>query len=339
MTEADKRRSVINEWFPVAAGAAVSPGSVTPFELLDNRYLLACDLDGRVTAMPDTCPHRGAQLSLGTFDGDRLACPYHGWQFGTDGQCVLQPAHPDRSPPAAASLPTFATQEALGLWWVCLGPKPRNLPHYPAYAQYPDQSTLCDARTVNAAGPRLVENFLDLAHLPYVHEGSLGESAYAEVAEHEIIIGDDEIRAVDCAFWQPQAGPDSNKQSDGQWVTYSFAVSHPYAARLQKLPRQKDAPEPGASFDILLAMSPETETRCRVWMLTTVHAPEADLDDFNQFGAFIFDQDVPIVESQRPILLPLDAKAEVHQRADRMSLAYRRWLKDRGTLYGTQGQS
>ncbi len=327
----DKRESVVNEWFPVASKAEITPGSITPFELVDDRYVLVCDLEGNVTALPDTCPHRGAQLSLGTFDGERLACPYHGWQFGTDGTCLLQPAHPDRTPPAAAGLSTFNVQEAYGLWWVCLGPEPRNLPYYPAYEQYPDRSTLCDARTVNAAGPRLVENFLDLAHLPYVHEGSLGEPTFAEVAEHEVVIDDEEIQAIDCKFWQPQAGPGS----DGQWVTYSFGVSHPYAARLQKLPRRDEAPEPGASFDILLAMSPETETRCRVWMLTTVHSPDADLDEFNRFGAFIFDQDVPIVESQRPMLLPLEAKAEVPQRADRMSLAYRRWLKDRGTLYGT----
>ena len=33
--------------------------------------------------------------------------------------------------------------------------------------------------------------------------------------------------------------------------------------------------------------------------------------------------------------VPLDPGAEVHQRADRGSLAYRRWLKDRGIRYGT----
>jgi phenylpropionate dioxygenase-like ring-hydroxylating dioxygenase large terminal subunit len=46
-------------------------------------------------------------------------------------------------------------------------------------------------------------------------------------------------------------------------------------------------------------------------------------------------QDIPIVESQRPELLPLDLQAELHVRSDRMAIAYRRWLKERGLRYGT----
>ena len=339
-TEADtKRRSVVNEWFPVAAARDVVPGTALPFELLDARYLLLCDGDGLVSVVPDTCPHRGAQLSLGSFDGQEVTCPYHGWRFDVGGRCVAQPAHPDRTPPEAARLPTFVTQKAYDLWWTCLGHAPRDLPNYPAFERFPGQSTLCEARTVAAAGPRLIENFLDLAHLPFVHEGSLGADTHADVVDHNVVIGDDELAATDCHFWQPQPGP---TEGDGTWVTYSFAVSHPFAARLQKVPRSEagssDEPTPAdksASFDILLAVSPESEARCRVWMLTTAHAADADLDAFNEFGAFIFDQDVPVVESQRPVLLPLDPKAEVHQRADRLSLAYRRWLIDRGTGYGT----
>ena len=35
-------------------------------------------------------------------------------------------------------------------------------------------------------------------------------------------------------------------------------------------------------------------------------------------------QDVPIVESQRPDLLPLDLQAELHLRSDRTASAYRK---------------
>jgi phenylpropionate dioxygenase-like ring-hydroxylating dioxygenase large terminal subunit len=46
-------------------------------------------------------------------------------------------------------------------------------------------------------------------------------------------------------------------------------------------------------------------------------------------------QDVPIVESQRPELLPLDLQAELHLRSDRTAIAYRRWLTKIGLRYGT----
>ena len=55
---------------------------------------------------------------------------------------------------------------------------------------------------------------------------------------------------------------------------------------------------------------------------------------FSEFQDRIFFQDKDILESQRPICLPLDPGAEFHQRADRTSLSYRRWLKDMGLTYG-----
>ena len=41
-------------------------------------------------------------------------------------------------------------------------------------------------------------------------------------------------------------------------------------------------------------------------------------------------QDLPIVQSQRPELLPLDLQAELHLRSDKTAIAYRRWLNELG---------
>jgi len=49
----------------------------------------------------------------------------------------------------------------------------------------------------------------------------------------------------------------------------------------------------------------------------------------------IFAQDLPILESQRPELLPLDLQAELHLRSDRTALAYRTWLRRLGISFGT----
>lgn len=36
--------------------------------------------DGRLCAIEDRCPHRGARLSAGViYDGDKVACMDHGW--------------------------------------------------------------------------------------------------------------------------------------------------------------------------------------------------------------------------------------------------------------------
>jgi phenylpropionate dioxygenase-like ring-hydroxylating dioxygenase large terminal subunit len=57
--------------------------------------------------------------------------------------------------------------------------------------------------------------------------------------------------------------------------------------------------------------------------------------DISGFQDTIFGQDVPVVESQRPELLPLDLQAELHLRSDRMSIAYRQWLNEVGLSFGT----
>ena len=43
--------------------------------------------DGEVTAIAATCPHRGAPLDEGSFDGDVVTCPWHGSRF-----CLLDGA-------------------------------------------------------------------------------------------------------------------------------------------------------------------------------------------------------------------------------------------------------
>ena len=78
-----------------------------------------------------------------------------------------------------------------------------------------------------------------------------------------------------------------------------------------------------------------TETECVVWRVVTVRDPDLDTEAQRAFNRTIFGQDVAVVESQVPKLLPLDPKAEVHQPADAGSLAYRKWLEARGTRYGT----
>ena len=56
--------------------------------------------------------------------------------------------------------------------------------------------------------------------------------------------------------------------------------------------------------------------------------------ELQAFQDHIFLQDKPIVESQVPRRLPLAADAELSMVCDRMSLAYRKWLKESGMTYG-----
>ena len=58
----------------------LEPGKGMRVFLAERRVALF-NLDGDFYAIDDTCPHVGAPLGEGWIDGDRVACPMHGWEF------------------------------------------------------------------------------------------------------------------------------------------------------------------------------------------------------------------------------------------------------------------
>jgi phenylpropionate dioxygenase-like ring-hydroxylating dioxygenase large terminal subunit len=80
-----------NLWHPVLPSWALHDAPVGLTRLAQN-IVLWRDTDGKVHALEDRCPHRGARLSLGWNLGDRVACWYHGVQVGGDGSVVAVPA-------------------------------------------------------------------------------------------------------------------------------------------------------------------------------------------------------------------------------------------------------
>ncbi|MEX0339316.1 MAG: Rieske 2Fe-2S domain-containing protein [Arenibacterium sp.] len=72
---------------------------------------------GELAAWNNRCPHRGMRLSHGFVRGDRLACLYHGWQYGRDGKCAYIPAHPDLDPPETIGARSYSAIENQGVIW------------------------------------------------------------------------------------------------------------------------------------------------------------------------------------------------------------------------------
>ena len=86
---------------------------------------------------------------------------------------------------------------------------------------------------------------------------------------------------------------------------------------------------------ICLFVQPVEEDFCRAHPVMYLIDDESTLASLVHFQQLIFLQDRIILENQRPILLPLEPRAEIPTRADATSIAYRRWLKEKGITYGT----
>lgn len=314
-----------NDWLPVAASAALAEGAVLPARVLGHD-LVVWRTEGRARVWQDLCIHRGAKLSLGRTQDGRLVCPYHGWTYNSAGSCVRLPAHPDQTPPAKAHARVYHAQERYGLVWVCLGEPTAALPELPE-TQNPAlrQVLVGPSVAVRASGPRLVENFLDVAHFPFVHAGTLGDLTDTEIGEYDVVTNADGVTASNITVYQPDpygiGVPDR--------VSYTYRVFRPLLAYLRKETAR------GGFLSILLAITPVEEVLSVGWFFMVADAPPSVTDaDLAAFQVGIFNQDVAIVESQRPELLPLDLQAEMHLRCDRTSIAYRRWLRELGLTHG-----
>ena len=87
---------------------------------------------------------------------------------------------------------------------------------------------------------------------------------------------------------------------------------------------------------MLCTVTPIASSESLSWVVLAMnYAHDVPEEELRSFQDRVSNQDIPIVESQRPELLPLDLQEELHVRSDRMAIAYRRWLKERGLRYGT----
>jgi nitrite reductase/ring-hydroxylating ferredoxin subunit len=70
----------------------VTPGQGKVVEAGD-KTLAVFNVDGRLYAIDNTCPHRGGPLGDGDLDGTLVTCPWHAWRWDvTTGANANNPA-------------------------------------------------------------------------------------------------------------------------------------------------------------------------------------------------------------------------------------------------------
>jgi len=315
---------LINDWHVVAQSSDTRAREVRPARLLGQDLVLWRSDEG-LRAWEDLCLHRGARLSGGRVQDGCLICPYHGWNYDASGQCVRMPAHPSQPPPTRAHTTAYHITERYGLIWVCLGTPKKEVPPFPEWDDASFRKVGAGPYLFKAHGPRVIENFLDVGHFPFVHAGFLGDPNHTEVGDYEVETTLDGIVARDIGVWQPD--PDGTGQSAE--VTYTFRVLRPLTAHFLKSHQDR-------RFSIFSCVTPVDERESVAWLIMALnYASQTSDEQLRSFQDVVSRQDIPIVESQRPELLPLDLQAELHLRSDRTAVAYRQWLKKIGLKYGT----
>lgn len=223
------------------------------------------------------------------------------------------------------------TKTAYNHIWITLGENPRPLFEVPETAETDRRCVPCGVVRVKCSPLRAVENFLDIAHFPFVHTDILGAEPHTEVMPYNIEVDDNdtEIRATQVKFYQPQA---AKSAGEGTITDYIYRVPAPMVSILYKT----CPPRPDKQDVIALFVQPLDDETCDVWPWMLLYDDDSSMAELIQFQQLIFLQDRSILENQVPRRLPLDPQMEIPTRADKTSIAYRRWLKRRGAIYGAK---
>ncbi|HWS23130.1 MAG TPA: aromatic ring-hydroxylating dioxygenase subunit alpha [Anaerolineales bacterium] len=166
-----------NQWYVVLESYEVKaqPVGVTR---LGRKMVFWRDEGNHVRAAVDLCPHRGAALSIGKIKDGHLQCPFHGFEFDSSGQCVLIPANGRNGViPNAIHLKNVPTYEAHGLIWLWWGDPAAEEPATPEFFDNLDETFFYGSAhdPWDAHYSRVIENQLDVVHLPFIHGNTIGK--------------------------------------------------------------------------------------------------------------------------------------------------------------------
>jgi phenylpropionate dioxygenase-like ring-hydroxylating dioxygenase large terminal subunit len=165
-----------DQWYVVLESREVERGRLLGVTRMGERLLFARDRAGKAFCLRDRCAHRGAALSAGTHAGDAVACPFHGFRYDATGRGVLIPANGKNTEvPERFHVHAYPVYEAHGWLWIWWGERPPA--RMPAPRYFEDLEGFPWASAVDpwdAHYSRVIENQLDVVHLPFVHAATIG---------------------------------------------------------------------------------------------------------------------------------------------------------------------
>jgi len=292
--------------------------------------------DGTPVALEDRCCHRRYPLHKGRLVGDCVECGYHGLTFDETGACIRVPGQ--ELVPPSARVRSYPVVERYRWIWIWMGD--------PALAD-PDDITdfhwLDDdewgAKTtrfhVKANYQLIVDNLLDLTHLSFVHQSTIGNMATTEAADVKFERDGDAVRVN---RWMIDTPPPPTYVKAGgfkgnidRWQIIEFTPPAFIRLYVGGAETGTGAPEGrrqgGIGMRNLNAITPEAETTCHYFW---AQAHDFAVND-SAVTDLVFDQvrtaflqDVDVFEAQQACI-DLDPKApEIDVNADAGGLQARR---------------
>ncbi len=325
----------INFWYIAAQSGEVKFGTDRPLKvmMLGHHFALWRDSKGKVRCISDTCTHRGGSMGDGRVRGDCVECPYHGWTFDGDGNCVRLPSlGPNARIPERTRIDSYPVEEKYGLIWVFLGDLPEaERPPIIEIAEYgnPQWRTIILSADWNIDYKRSIENTIDPAHNEFTHptHGFLGVREDYHVEDFKV-----EDTAWGSGFHNKMFAPtlaqrDMNEASGrtgGAWIDGGVGHHGPHCTWVQIHASEK------MMLHNYLLHTPIHETLDR-WYLIAARNNLLDSrydSTFADRSAFIAGQDLYVLDPVRPKITPRKNTNEFLVPADKAVARYRDYCRN-----------
>jgi len=336
-----------NYWYVAATDTEISRKPVGRMILGDPIVLFRAE-DGTPVAFEDRCPHRHLPLSMGKLVGDTLQCLYHGLRFARDGHCVYIPGQ--EQIPQGAKVRCYPVVERYHWIWIWMGDPaladPAAITDF-HWLDDPSWGAKGDYLHVDANWQLVVDNLLDLTHLAFVHDTTIGNLALAEHARVKVARTPDGVAVTRWII--NQEPPPTFKKVGGfrgnvdRWQIIDFTPPAFLRLDVGATPTGTGAPEGvrvgGINMRNLNAITPETEiTSHYFWGQAhdfDVKNPQTTNKIFEQIQT-AFLQDVAVFSAQQRNLNLIRNPPQIDIAVDAGAIQARRIL---ARLYGEEQAS
>jgi phenylpropionate dioxygenase-like ring-hydroxylating dioxygenase large terminal subunit len=307
-------------WHPIALSGEVTERP-RRFELLGEPLVAFRTADG-LGVLKDLCIHRGVPLSMGWVENGLITCPYHGFQYDVTGRCRRIPSiPPEHGIPKKVNAVSYASRDAYGMVWVALADPVAPIPPWPQWDAPAWRNVAPMKYSWRASAGRILENYMDVAHLPFVHDGLLGTRDDTLVQPYHDRL---ERTSYGMTFSVDAQEPGDPHTAPGERLRLTYSTYLPFICFLDKI-------TPEGVTHVPVFVCPKSDTASDVFCpISREVDPEPEHD---AVFVGIVDQaareDQVIVESQRPEQLPLDLAEEMHIKVpDAAGVLYRRLLRE-----------
>jgi phenylpropionate dioxygenase-like ring-hydroxylating dioxygenase large terminal subunit len=170
-----------NQWYVAATAAELTEGRALARTVCGQPLVMFRTAAGAVAVLEDRCPHRKFPLSAGTVTAGELQCGYHGLRFDGTGRCTLIPSQSEI--PKSLHARAYPAVERCDLVFVWMGDPvtadPKRLPDL-SHNTRAGWTAIHGYNHVAANYMLLVDNLLDLTHLPFLHKTTLAGPGIVE---------------------------------------------------------------------------------------------------------------------------------------------------------------